>query len=82
MVLAMRLQRFGCRHTPFYRIVVADRKSPRDGKFIERLGTYNPLPRNDATKAGLTPPFPHRHALKLKSPSKELFSKPQWLKNQ
>ncbi|EGD75294.1 30S ribosomal protein S16 [Salpingoeca rosetta] len=50
MVVAMRLQRFGSRHSPFYRIVVANRRAPRDGKFIERVGTYNPFPRNDMTK--------------------------------
>jgi len=46
----MRLQRFGRRNLPFYRIVVADSRSPRDGKFIERIGTYNPLPAADQVK--------------------------------
>ncbi len=38
----MRLMRFGGKKTPFYRIVVADRHSPRDGRFIDQLGTYDP----------------------------------------
>ncbi len=40
----MRLQRFGKKGQPFYHIVVADGRAPRDGRFIEKLGTYNPLP--------------------------------------
>ncbi|KUK57119.1 MAG: 30S ribosomal protein S16, partial [Bacteroidetes bacterium 38_7] len=39
----MRLQRFGKKGQPFYHIVVADGRAPRDGRFIEKLGTYNPL---------------------------------------
>lgn len=39
----MRLKRMGAKKAPFYRIVVADSRSPRDGKFIENVGTYNPL---------------------------------------
>jgi len=38
----MRLMRFGGKKKPFYRIVVADRRSPRDGRFIEQVGTYDP----------------------------------------
>ncbi len=34
---------YGCKKSPFYRIVVADSRSPRDGRFIETIGTYNPL---------------------------------------
>jgi len=40
----LRLQRFGRVHVPFYRMVAAHGKAPRDGKFLEVLGTYNPLP--------------------------------------
>lgn len=47
MALAMRLSRGGRKHRPFYRIVVADKRMPRDGRYIERLGTYNPLLAND-----------------------------------
>lgn len=44
MVLAIRLARWGQRGRPFYRIVVADKVGPRDGKHIEKLGTYDPMP--------------------------------------
>ena len=43
MALAIRLSRGGRKNRPFYRIVVADKRMPRDGRYIERLGTYNPL---------------------------------------
>lgn len=42
--LRMRLARHGRTHRPFYRLVVADSRAPRDGKHIEVVGTYNPLP--------------------------------------
>jgi small subunit ribosomal protein S16 len=42
MALTIRLRREGTTNKPFYRIVVADKKSPRDGKFLELLGTYDP----------------------------------------
>ena len=43
MALKIRLTRLGYKKSPFYRVVVADSRSPRDGKFVEILGTYNPL---------------------------------------
>src|SRR5215212_2778679 len=43
MSLSIRLTRGGAKKRPYYRIVVADSRSPRDGRFIEKLGTYNPL---------------------------------------
>ncbi len=43
MAVKIRLKRMGAKKAPFYRIVVADSRSPRDGKFIENIGTYNPL---------------------------------------
>lgn len=43
MAVKMRLQRHGSKKRPFYFIVVADGRSPRDGKFIQKLGSYNPL---------------------------------------
>ena len=43
MALKIRMSRGGSKKRPFYRIVVADSRMPRDGRFIERLGTYNPL---------------------------------------
>jgi small subunit ribosomal protein S16 len=42
-MVKIRLRRMGRRNRPFYRVVVADRRSPRDGKFIEIIGHYNPL---------------------------------------
>lgn len=47
MALAIRLSRGGRKARPFYRIVVADKRMSRDGRYIERLGTYNPLLAND-----------------------------------
>lgn len=43
MSVKIRLKRMGSKKRPFYRIVVADSRSPRDGRFIESVGTYNPL---------------------------------------
>ena len=43
MAVKIRLKRMGAKKRPFYRVVAADSRSPRDGKFIENLGTYNPL---------------------------------------
>ena len=43
MAVKIRLKRLGAKKAPFYRIVVADSRSPRDGKVIEELGYYNPL---------------------------------------
>ena len=43
MAVKLRLKRMGSKKKPFYRIVVADSRSPRDGRFIETVGTYNPL---------------------------------------
>src|ERR671918_1848413 len=48
MALAIRLTRGGAKKRPYYRIVVADSRSPRDGRFIEKLGTYNPLLAKDS----------------------------------
>ena len=43
MAVKIRLTRLGDKKSPFYRVVVADSRSPRDGKYIDLLGTYNPL---------------------------------------
>ena len=43
MAVKIRLQRHGRKKAPFYHIVIADSRSPRDGKFIEKIGTYNPM---------------------------------------
>ena len=48
MALAIRLTRGGAKKRPYYRIVVADSRSPRDGRFIEKLGSYNPLLAKDS----------------------------------
>ena len=45
MAVKLRLKRGGSKQRPFYRIVAADARSPRDGRFIEKIGTYNPIPK-------------------------------------
>lgn len=42
-MVKIRLRRLGAKKAPFYRVVVADSRFPRDGRFIEEIGTYNPL---------------------------------------
>ncbi|NLE24490.1 MAG: 30S ribosomal protein S16, partial [Clostridiaceae bacterium] len=42
MMVKIRLKRIGAKKKPFYRIIVADARSPRDGKFIDQVGTYDP----------------------------------------
>jgi small subunit ribosomal protein S16 len=54
--LKIRLARAGAKKRPYYHIVVADSRSPRDGRFIERIGTYNPLlPADHAERVRLVP---------------------------
>src|SRR5918994_2589133 len=48
MALSIRLTRGGAKKRPYYRIVVADSRAPRDGRFIEKIGTYNPLLAKDS----------------------------------
>ncbi|MEG0546212.1 MAG: 30S ribosomal protein S16 [Oscillospiraceae bacterium] len=43
MAVKIRLRRLGAKRTPFYRVVVADSKAPRDGRFIEEIGTFDPM---------------------------------------
>ena len=43
MAVKIRLKRMGAKKAPFYRVIVADSRSPRDGRFIDTIGTYNPL---------------------------------------
>lgn len=43
MAVKIRLKRIGAKKAPFYRVVVSDSRSPRDGRFVEEIGTYNPL---------------------------------------
>ena len=47
MAIKIRLSRGGAKKTPFYRVVVADSRSPRDGRYIERVGSYNPMVAKD-----------------------------------
>ena len=47
MAVKIRMKRVGTKNTPVFRIVVADGRSPRDGKFIEEIGTYQPLKKGD-----------------------------------
>ena len=49
MAVKIRLKRMGAKKAPFYRVIVADSRSPRDGRFIDTIGTYNPL----TTPAGI-----------------------------
>jgi len=53
MSLKIRLARAGTKKRPFYRIVVADSRSPRDGRFIERIGTYDPMLPKDTQRVVL-----------------------------
>ena len=53
MSLKIRLARGGPKKRPFYRIVIADSRSPRDGRFIEKIGTYNPMLARDAQRITL-----------------------------
>ncbi len=54
MALSIRLSRGGAKKRPYYRIVVADSRQPRDGRFLEKLGTYNPLlPKDSAERVAL-----------------------------
>lgn len=53
MAVAIRLRREGTKNRPYYKVVVADSRSPRDGKFIEQVGTYDPLKVEGAGKLDL-----------------------------
>ncbi|MDR3179175.1 MAG: 30S ribosomal protein S16 [Oscillospiraceae bacterium] len=50
MAVKIRLRRMGAKKSPFYRIVVADSRYPRDGRFIEELGYYNPMVDSDGVR--------------------------------
>jgi len=53
MAVKIRMKRVGAKNAPVFRIVVADGRSPRDGKFIEEIGTYQPLKKGDNFKVDL-----------------------------
>ena len=50
MAVKIRLRRMGAKRAPFYRVVVADSRYPRDGRFIEEIGTYDPMKSEDQIK--------------------------------
>lgn len=50
MAVKIRLKRMGAKKSPFYRLVVAESRSPRDGRFVEEIGTYNPLTQPERIK--------------------------------
>ena len=52
-MVKIRLRRRGAKKAPYYRIVVADSRSPRDGRFIEEIGTYDPLSESEKLKVDL-----------------------------
>ena len=52
-MVKIRLRRMGAKKAPYYRIVVADSRSPRDGRFIEEIGTYDPLSESEKRKVDL-----------------------------
>jgi small subunit ribosomal protein S16 len=53
MAVKIRMKRIGAKNAPVFRIVVADGRSPRDGKFIEEIGTYHPRQKGDNVKVDL-----------------------------
>ena len=52
-MVKIRLRRVGAKKAPYYRIIVADSRSPRDGRFIEELGTYNPMADDEKIKVNM-----------------------------
>ena len=52
-MVKIRLRRMGAKKAPYYRIVVADSRSPRDGRFIEELGTYDPMADGEKIKVDM-----------------------------
>lgn len=53
MAVVIRLRREGTKNSPYYRVVVADKRSPRDGKFLELVGTYDPKKKDDNSSVKL-----------------------------
>ena len=67
-MVKIRLRRLGAKKAPFYRVVVADSRFPRDGRFIEEIGTYNPCVSpaeikidTERLRPGSSPALSHRH---------------------
>ncbi len=70
MALRIRLSRGGAKKRPYYRIVVADSRSPRDGRFIERIGSYNPLlPKDSGERVKIDAEKAHDWIVKGAQPS-------------
>src|SRR3954470_5038255 len=65
MAVAIRLSRGGAKKRPYYKIVVADARNARDGKFIERIGSYNPLAPKDSPDRVKLDPEGARHWLSV-----------------
>jgi small subunit ribosomal protein S16 len=74
-MLKIRLARGGAKKRPYYYIVVADSHSPRDGKFIERVGTYNPMLPKDGEQPRVTlKARPDRRMARPRAPSRPTAS--------
>ncbi|MCR5664440.1 MAG: 30S ribosomal protein S16 [Oscillospiraceae bacterium] len=52
-MVKIRLRRMGAKKAPYYRVIVADSRSPRDGRFIEELGTYDPMAEGETLKVNV-----------------------------
>ncbi|MBR3294464.1 MAG: 30S ribosomal protein S16 [Oscillospiraceae bacterium] len=52
-MVKIRLRRMGAKKAPYYRVIVADSRSPRDGRFIEELGTYDPMAEGEKIKVNM-----------------------------
>jgi len=91
MAVKMRLKRMGAKKRPFYRIVVADSRFPRDGRFIEEIGYYNPIVDNLDKQTELTSIFNYldvklkalekKHKIHYISIYEEFKQKPYYLPN-
>lgn len=76
MAVKIRLKRMGAKKDPFYRIVVSDSRSPRDGRFIEEIGYYNPLTKPATIKVDEEKALSWMHkGAQLTDTAKSLFSK-------
>ncbi len=71
MSVRIRLKRLGAKKRPFYRVVVADQRSPRDGRFIENIGKYHPLEDPSLTKVGIWDTFAAEKAAAEKAAAKK-----------
>ena len=85
MAVKIRLRRMGAKKNPFYRIVVADSRYPRDGRFIEEIGTYNPcvspaeIRGSSGSPTALSPPIPLRISSRRAASSTDNAQRKTWL---